>query len=128
KFVVYVFAPPEGEAEAAGNKLAELLKLEPSKMKGLLRRLPDVVTRPVSEREAMVAGRRFQQAGFEAEVRDADTQAVVTHLPPEDPEQSASVTWADEPAEHTPYTEQTETEEERAFGRSSRIIEPKSHS
>ena len=33
KFVVYVFAPPEGEAEAAGNKLAELLKLEPSKVR-----------------------------------------------------------------------------------------------
>lgn len=113
KFVVYVFAPPEGEAEAAGSKLAELLKLEPSKVRGLLRRLPDVVTRPVSEREAMVAGRRFQQAGFAAEVRDADTHALITRLDAEPAEPADSLAWADE------------TEAERAYGRSSRIIEPK---
>ena len=68
KFVVYVSAPPEG-VEAAGNRLAELLKLDPAKVQGLVRRLPAVVTRPVSEREARVAAERFQQAGFGAEIR-----------------------------------------------------------
>ncbi|MFA5594021.1 MAG: HAMP domain-containing protein [Trueperaceae bacterium] len=100
KFVVYVFAPPEGEAEAAGNKLAELLKLEPSKVRGLIKRLPDVVTRSVSEREAMAAGRRFQQAGFEAEVRNADTHAVHTRLGQGTSELSgepaSGLAWADE--------------------------------
>lgn len=152
KFVVYVFAPPEGEAEAAGNKLAELLKLEPSKVRGLISRLPNVVTRPVSEREAMVAGRRFQQAGFEAEVRDAETHALITRLGSEESEPEGGVAWADEPASGsgwqadpstgtppgpgfgadpvTPedqygFESRTETEEERAYGRSSRIIEPR---
>lgn len=138
KFVVYVFAPPEGEAEAATNKLAELLKLEPSKVRSLVRRLPDVVTRPVSEREATVAGRRFQAAGFEAEIRDAETHALVTRLElerptetPPTPEAAApasGVAWADEagdePAAPPPYSDREESPEERLYGRSSRIIEP----
>lgn len=135
KFVVYVSAPPEGEAEAAGNKLAELLKLEPSKVRSLVRRLPDVVTRPVSQREALAAGRRFQQAGLNAEVRDAQTHAVVTRLdaqPAANEGASGGVAWADEPETATdwarpsqPTETPTETPEERAYGRSSRIIEPK---
>ncbi len=131
KFVVYVFAPPEGEAEAAAVKLAELLKLEPSKVSGLIKRLPDVVTRPVSEREALAAGRRFQQAGFYGEVRDAVTHEVHTRLEGAFGASgaTAAVAWADEsessgPAAHQPYP-QTETPEERAFGRSTRVIEPK---
>lgn len=138
KFVVYVFAPPEGEAEAATNKLAELLKLEPSKVRSLVRRLPDVVTRPVSEREATVAGRRFQAAGFEAEIRDAETHALVTRLELERPTEApptpdaaapaSGVAWADEvgdePAAPPPYSDREESPEERLYGRSSRIIEP----
>lgn len=148
KFVVYVFAPQEGEAEAAGNRLAELLKLEPGKVRGLLRRLPDVVTRPVSEREATVAGRRFQQAGFEAEIRMADTQEVITRLSPDEPEPAdtpPSVEWTHEPAQDwrpstdatlhtdpephtvTPYEAPTATPEEHVYGRSSRVIEPGQH-
>lgn len=61
KFVVYVSAPPPGEAEAAAQKLAELLKLDPRKVEALMRRLPDVVTRPVSEREADVAANNATQ-------------------------------------------------------------------
>ncbi|MFA7461263.1 MAG: hypothetical protein WCY60_09715, partial [Trueperaceae bacterium] len=155
KFVVYVFAPHEGEAEAAGNKLAELLKLDPSKVRGLVRRLPDVVTRPVSEREAMVAGRRFQQAGFDAEVRNADTNELFTRLAAGNepaPAAETGVSWADEstddawdvddesdaqgagfqaepPATSPDYdygfTARSETDEDRAFGRASRVIEPK---
>src|SRR5690554_944040 len=136
KFVVYVFAPPEGEAEAATNKLAELLKLEPAKVRSLVRRLPDVVTRPVSEREATVAGRRFQAAGFETEIRDAETHALVTRLPVERPAGAADaaapaggLAWADEPGDEPaapppPADDREETAEERLYGRSSRIIEP----
>lgn len=125
KFVVYVFAPPAGEAEAAAVKLAELLKLEPSKVSGLIRRLPDVVTRPVSEREALAAGRRFQQAGFYGEVRNAETHEVIERLEVAgrpSPTDTAELAWADDGAPDYP---QTETPEQRAFGRSTRVTEPR---
>lgn len=85
KYVVYVSAPPAGEVEAAGRRLAALLKLDPNKVEGLLRRLPGLVTRPVSEREATVAAQRFQQAGFTAEVRPASRAAATLEEPAVEP-------------------------------------------
>lgn len=108
KFVVYVSAPPEG-VEAAGNRLAELLKLDPAKVQGLVRRLPAVVTRPVSEREARVAAERFQQAGFGAEIRTESGVPVGA-----DPARVA------EPDEEPEAPSPTDT----AFGRASRVIPP----
>lgn len=66
KYVVEVAAPGEGEAEAAAQQLAGILNLDLHRVTSLINRLPDVVTKPISHREATVVVERFSQAGLNA--------------------------------------------------------------
>lgn len=52
KYVVDVAAPAESEAPAVAEQLAGLLKIDVNKVRSLIRRLPDVVTKPITEQEA----------------------------------------------------------------------------
>jgi HAMP domain-containing protein len=73
KYVVEVAAPLEGESDAVANQLARILKLDLARVASLISRLPDVVTRPVSHREATVVVERFTQAGLQAHIRPAES-------------------------------------------------------
>jgi HAMP domain-containing protein len=75
KYVVEVAAPREGESDAAAKQLARILKLDVARVASLINRLPDVVTKPISKREAAVVVERFVQAGLWAQARPASAEA-----------------------------------------------------
>ena len=83
RYVVEIRSRPHDEEEAA-RKLAAAFKVDAGKVQGLLRRLPDVVTKAVSHAEAEAVARRFREAGLEAVVRPADTPAPPAPTPPPD--------------------------------------------
>jgi HAMP domain-containing protein len=83
RYVVEIRSRPHDEEEAA-RKLAAAFKVDAGKVQGLLRRLPDVVTKAVSQAEAEAVARRFREAGLEAVVRPADTPAPPAPTPPAD--------------------------------------------
>lgn len=76
EFVVEVIAPPAGDDGAVAERLGRSFNLPSTKVAALLRRLPDVVTKPITEREANAVARRFQQAGLEAVVRPSVPEGV----------------------------------------------------
>lgn len=110
KYVVEVAAPLPGESDAAAAQLARILKLDLARVASLINRLPDVVTRPVSHREATVVVERFTQAGLKAHLRPAQLAA----------EGFSAVLPAAEPA-RTPHagTHFTETDLDAGSGRGS---------
>ena len=69
EYVVDVSAPIAGETEAVTARLARTLKLDEERVATLIRRLPDVVTRPISFDEATVVVERFSKAGLRARIR-----------------------------------------------------------
>ncbi len=68
-YVVDVSAPSPGETAAVTQKLARILRLDQDRVATLVRRLPDVVTRPISFDEATVVVERFSKAGLRARIR-----------------------------------------------------------
>lgn len=95
EFVVEVIAPPAGDEGAVAERLGRSFNLPSTKVAALLRRLPDVVTKPITEREANAVARRFQQAGLEAVVRPSVPEGAgpvavpATPPPPPGPFESA---------------------------------------
>lgn len=69
EYVVDVSAPAPGETEAVAGRLAQILKLDEAKVATLVRRLPDVVTRPITFDEATAVVERFSRAGLRARIR-----------------------------------------------------------
>jgi HAMP domain-containing protein len=83
RYVVEIRSRPHDEEEAA-RTLAAAFKVDTGKVRKLLKRLPDVVTKAVSQSEAEAVARRFREAGLEAVVRPADAPAPPTPTPPPD--------------------------------------------
>lgn len=84
-YVVEVNKPSAEDPRAAAKQLAEAFKVELAKVERLIKRLPDVVTKPVSETEAVAVARRFREAGFAAEVREAAlVTSPITAPPPQE--------------------------------------------
>lgn len=77
-YVVDVSAPAPGEADAVAGRLAQILKLDESRVTTLVRRLPDVVTRPVSFDEATAVVERFSRAGLRARIRKVTRESAPT--------------------------------------------------
>jgi hypothetical protein len=104
KYVVEVAAPREGESDAAAAQLARVLKLDVARVATLIDRLPDVVTKPISRREAAVVVERFTQAGLQAQLRQAGTgngkkartQPPAAAAPAPEPARKATVVQADD--------------------------------
>lgn len=69
EYVVDVSAPAPGESGAVTERLAQILKVDEARVATLVRRLPDVVTRPVTFDEATVVVERFSRAGLRARIR-----------------------------------------------------------
>src|SRR5690554_5466022 len=69
EYVVDVSAPAPGETQVVTERLAQVLKLDEARVGTLVRRLPDVVTRPISFDEATVVVERFSKAGLRARIR-----------------------------------------------------------
>lgn len=69
EYVVDVSAPAPGESEAVAGRLAQILKLDEARVVTLVRRLPDVVTRPITFDEATAVVERFSRAGLRARIR-----------------------------------------------------------
>lgn len=68
-YVVYVAAPRKEPTPEERRHLAEVLKLDSSKLEALLRRLPAKVTKPVPESTAITVARTFREAGLEASIQ-----------------------------------------------------------
>lgn len=86
-YVVDVSAPSAGETAAVTGKLAQILKLDENRVATLVRRLPDVVTRPISFDEATVVVERFSKAGLRARIRKVsrDSSPTLFDVPAEKP-------------------------------------------
>lgn len=69
EYVVDVSAPAPGESGAVTERLARILRVDEARVATLVRRLPDVVTRPISFDEATVVVERFSRAGLRARIR-----------------------------------------------------------
>src|SRR5690625_7512231 len=77
-YVVDVSAPAPGETGVVTERLAQVLKVDEARIRTLIRRLPDVVTRPISFDEASVVVERFNSAGLRARVRKVSRDRAAT--------------------------------------------------
>lgn len=68
-YVVYVAAPQKEPTPEERRHLAEVLRLDSSKLDALLRRLPANVTKPVPETTAITVARTFREAGLDASIQ-----------------------------------------------------------
>lgn len=87
EYVVDVSAPAPGETQVITGRLAQALKIDEARVGTLMRRLPDVVTRPISFDEATVVVERFNKAGLRARIRKVsrDTTPTLFDSPAEKP-------------------------------------------
>ncbi len=69
EYVVYVAAPLASETADVAERLGTVLGLDERKVQSLLRRLPDVITKPITRSEAEAVVERFGRAGLVARVR-----------------------------------------------------------
>lgn len=64
KYVVEVVEPPQGDQRILSERLAEAFGVGTQQAEGLLKRLPGVVTKPVSQEEAHKVAQLLQSAGL----------------------------------------------------------------
>src|SRR5690625_7642281 len=95
-YVVDVSAPAPGETGVVTERLAQVLKVDEARIRTLIRRLPDVVTRPISFDEASVVVERFNSAGLRARVRKVSRDSAPTLF--EEPAAKPTFEQAGEPA------------------------------
>ena len=100
RYVVEVRSTANIDKQKTAARLAAEFKVDTGKVEGLLERLPDVVTKPVSENEANAVAKRFRKAGLEAVVRPAGGKA-----PPPVPATEPSASERSEDATAMPETE-----------------------
>lgn len=77
--------PPEAQAQVA-KQVAHAFKVDLKKAEGLLKRVPGVVTKPVSEQEAKAVAKTFERAGLAATVRAYQKGAAVQEPPSAKPQ------------------------------------------
>lgn len=76
KYVVEVSSPAETAGPETREQLGLALKLSEARVEALIRRLPDVVTRPLPRNAAEAVAGRFRSAGLEARIVSAGTDPV----------------------------------------------------
>ena len=65
-------ATPE-QFQTYEKAIIDVFKLKPEKAQSLLRRLPGVATKPLSQRDALIIAERFEMIGLSATTRNAET-------------------------------------------------------
>ncbi len=73
KYVVEVLEPPQGDQQLIARQLGQSFGVDIKKARGLLRRVPGVVTKPVSEKEAQAVTKLFERAGLISVVRPVES-------------------------------------------------------
>ncbi len=99
-FVVEVTEKPESTPEESVESLAKAFNISSRKIELMLKRLPGVATKPISQQEAAVVVTYFEQAGLKAIVKSVtvpssigastSTTSTATHTPTPDPSNTTS--------------------------------------
>ena len=76
-FVVEVTEKPAVTPPESLESLAKAFRIEPRKVELMLRRLPGVATKPISQQEATVVVTYFEQAGLKANLKSVTPVLVV---------------------------------------------------
>src|SRR5690625_5860290 len=98
RYVVEVSSPAGAADPETREQLGEALRLTATRVDALIRRLPDVVTRPLPRPAAEAVAGRFRSAGLDARVVPAGTGPAAAEPPARTPAPASPPTLFEAPA------------------------------